>query len=202
MAKASVTAARDVNRETAREGAREPARVSEVRRIRGPALPAVRPGYYHGESYRPEGSVGFLMRQAVEIISRALDARMEEYGLTDAQWRPLVKLSWSSSATATQLARWAGCDTGATTRMLDRLEDKGLIKRVRSIDDRRVQQIELTDDGRKAAAVVPYVIADVLNAHLSDLSHAEIEQLRDLLERVVAAGRRHATDATESGKKP
>jgi len=205
MAKASAPAGRENLREPAREvprtATRDPMRATEVRRPKGPVLPPVRPGYYDGKTYRPEGSVGFLMRQAVELISRALDSRMEAYGLTDAQWRPLVKLSWSGGATATQLARWAGCDTGATTRMLDRLEDKGLIRRVRSVDDRRVQQIELTEDGQKAAAVVPYVIADVLNAHLADLNATEIDQLRGLLERVIAAGQRHAADNSDSGSK-
>jgi DNA-binding MarR family transcriptional regulator len=154
-----------------------------------PVLPPVRPGYYRGDEYGPDGSVGLLMRRAVEMVSRMLDTRMEAYGLTDAQWRPLLMLFWNEGATATQVARKVGCDTGATTRMLDRLEDKGLLRRVRSTDDRRVQQIELTEDGRRAAAVVPYVIADVLNAHLADLSRAEVDQLRKLLERILDSGR-------------
>lgn len=155
-------------------------------------IPAVRPGYYRGDQYRTEDSVGFLMKKAVELISRALDARMAEHGLTDAQWRPLLLLSRHPAGTATHIARWVGCDTGATTRMLDRLEDKGLLRRVRSTDDRRVQQLELTEEGQKAAAIVPYVIADVLNAHLADLTRKEVDQLRELLGRVLATGRRAA----------
>jgi len=161
-------------------------------------MPTVRPGYYRGDQYCTEDSVGFLMRQTVELISRALDARMAEHSLTDAQWRPLLLLSQLPAGTATQIARWAGCNAGATTRMLDRLEDKGLLRRVRSLDDRRVQQLELTEEGRKAAAIVPYVIADVLNAHLADLTRKEVEQLRALLRRVLATGRRAAAaDASE-----
>ncbi len=157
-------------------------------------------GYYRGDKYRTEDSVGFLMKQAVELLSRAIDARMVEHSLTDAQWRPLLKLSRNPHATATQMARMVGCDSGATTRLLDRLEDKGLLRRVRSVDDRRVQQLELTPEGQKAAAVVPYVIADVLNAHLADLSHAEIDQLRSLLERVIAAGQRDAARRESTGE--
>ncbi len=182
-------------KDPASPGARPAPRKAESpgKSAKSPAMPAVRPGYYRGDQYRPEESVGFLIKQVTEHLSRALDARMVEYGLTDAQWRPLFLLSKHGSAgTATQVARLVGCDAGATTRMVDRLEDKGLLRRVRSADDRRVQQLELTDDGHKAAAVVPYVIADVLNAHLADLSHAEIELLRSLLERVVAAARREA----------
>jgi DNA-binding MarR family transcriptional regulator len=120
---------------------------------------------------------------------------MVQYGLTDAQWRPLLKLSLDSEATATHLARSVGCDTGATTRMLDRLEDKGLLRRVRSTNDRRVQQLELTEEGKKAAAVVPFVIADVLNGCLVGLSRAEVDQLRDMLERVLVAARTELSSA-------
>jgi DNA-binding MarR family transcriptional regulator len=110
-------------------------------------------------------------------------------------------LALQAEANASQLARSVGCDSGATTRMIDRLEDKGLLRRVRSTNDRRVQRLELTDDGRQAAAVVPYVIADVLNAHLADLTHAEIEQLRGLLDRVIANGRKEAAEAADQGGK-
>jgi len=179
-------------RKTTSGGARAQTRTrrTSAKGIKTVALPAVRAGYYRGDQYRTEESIGFLMKKAVELISRALDARMAEHSLTDAQWRPLLLLSRHSPGTATQIARWVGCDAGATTRMLDRLEDKGLLRRVRSTDDRRVQQLELTEDGRKAAAIVPYVIADVLNAHLADLSDKEVDQLKELLQRVLAAGRR------------
>lgn len=167
-----------------------------------PAPPPVRPGYYRGADYRPDESVGLLMRQVVDILARTLDARMAEHGLTAAQWRPLLTLSYHCDATATMLARKMSCDTGATTRMLDRLEDKGLLRRTRSTNDRRVQQIELTDEGRKAVSVIPYVIADVLNAALAPLSRAEVDQLRDMLRRMLEAGRREAGDIKESEQRP
>jgi DNA-binding MarR family transcriptional regulator len=165
------------------------------------ALPPVRKGYYDPATWRPEESLGLMLRRVTELLARSIDARMAEYDLTDAQWRPLLKLSLHSEVTATQLARLGECDTGATTRMLDRLEDKGLIRRVRSTHDRRVLQIELTDEGRKAAAVVPHVIADVLNAHLADLTRAEVDQLRGLLERVLAAGQRESSHEAVAAKK-
>jgi len=163
-------------------------------------MPTVRPGFYRGDQYCPEESVGYLAKQVVELVSRALEARMTEYGLTNAQWRPLLALSHAVPGTASQIARSLCCDTGATTRMLDRLEEKGFLRRARCPDDRRVHQIELTEEGRKAAEIVPYVIADVLNAHLADLSQDEIRQLRDLLQRVLATARGLAggTGASES----
>ncbi|HEX7155600.1 MAG TPA: MarR family winged helix-turn-helix transcriptional regulator, partial [Burkholderiaceae bacterium] len=157
-----------------------------------PTPPPVRDGYYRGENYRLEEGIGFLMKHAMESVTRQIDAQMAAYCLTNAQWRPLVLLSHGTCTTAAEMARKTNCDTGAMTRMLDRLEDKGLVRRNRGTDDRRVQHLELTAEGEQLAAIVPYVIADVLNTHLSGMTRAEVDVLKDLLKRMIAAGQREA----------
>jgi DNA-binding MarR family transcriptional regulator len=152
-------------------------------------LPPVRNGHYRGESYRPEQSVGYLMRQVVAMMGREMDSRMAQHGLTDAQWKPLLALSYGEGVCAGDMARRVGCDSGAATRLIDRLEDKGLVRRERSDSDRRTVNLFLTEEGRHAAQIVPYVIADVLNGFLVDLSEAEIQQLDQLLRRILAHGR-------------
>jgi len=104
-----------------------------------------------------------------------------------------------------ELARWLQIDAGAMTRLLDRLEKKQLCKRVRSTDDRRVVQVELTPQGRAAIAEVPAVLADVLNAHLAGFSKTEWLALKGYLERMLENGealresaQAPATHATES----
>jgi len=74
------------------------------------------------------------------------------------------------------------------TRALDRLEAKGLVARVRSSEDRRVVNLELTDAGREVAAVVPAVLAEVLNLHLAGFSHDEWRALLGMLKRMRANG--------------
>jgi DNA-binding PadR family transcriptional regulator len=83
-------------------------------------------------------------------------------------------------------------DAGAMTRLLDRLETKGLCKRTRSESDRRVVNIHLTDTGREVAQGIPGVLCAVLNSHLSGLSPEEFSTLKQLLHRVLA-------NTTESG---
>ena len=76
-------------------------------------------------------------------------------------------------------------DAGAMTRLLDRLETKGLCRRVRSLDDRRVVNIELTDAGVEAAKGIPAVLCRVQNAHLAGFSEAEFETLKGFLNRIL-----------------
>jgi DNA-binding MarR family transcriptional regulator len=70
-------------------------------------------------------------------------------------------------------------------RLLDRLEAKGLCRRVRSQADRRVVNIELTDEGRAAAEQVPHILSRVQNEHLAGFSAAEWEQLKSYLRRIL-----------------
>ena len=60
--------------------------------------------------------------------------------------------------------------------------------RVRSCEDRRVVHLELTDAGRVVAAVVPAVLAEVLNLHLAGFSKEEWRALLGMLKRMRANG--------------
>jgi DNA-binding MarR family transcriptional regulator len=84
-----------------------------------------------------------------------------------------------------ELARVCNLDAGAMTRLLDRLEAKGLCKRVRSETDRRVVNIELTAAGTQAASDIPEILSGVQNAHLVGFSADEFETLRSYLRRIL-----------------
>ncbi|QJW85924.1 MarR family transcriptional regulator [Ramlibacter terrae] len=125
------------------------------------------------------------MRRILGCVASEVDAALEPRGLTSAQWIPLLKLHLGVAGTVAELARECRLDTGAMTRMLDRLEAKGLVARVRSSQDRRVVNLELTDSGREAAAQIPAELCKVQNALLQGLSVPEWEQLKSLLHRVL-----------------
>jgi len=144
--------------------------------------------FYKAESYRVEESVGAVMKGVMASIASQVDRRLVDHDLTHAQWVPLFKLAHGECGTVAELARTLQSDPGAMTRALDRLEAKGLVARVRSSEDRRVVNLELTDAGREVAAVVPAVLAEVLNLHLAGFTEAEWRSLLDMLKRMRANG--------------
>ena len=105
--------------------------------------------------------------------------------LTSAQWMPLLKLHMGTGSTVAELARGCQQDAGSMTRMLDRLETKGLVRRVRSGEDRRVVNIELTDEGRAAAREIPAVLCGVQNAHMRGFTTEEWQLLKSMLKRML-----------------
>jgi len=144
------------------------------------------PAFYRAETYQAEESIGYLMRRIVTAVGQSVATRMCEPGSpTYPQWVPLYKLHTGAATTVAELARTCELDTGAMTRLLDRLEAKGLCRRVRSLEDRRVVNIELTDEGRAAAKEVPYVLSRVQNEHLAGFTTEEWEQLKGYLRRIL-----------------
>ena len=144
--------------------------------------------FYQPENYRPEESAAYLMRQILSLMVTKVDQELEPAGLTSAQWQPLLKLHLGHASTVAEVARECRLDTGATTRMLDRLEAKGLVTRERSSTDRRVVNLVLTDAGRAAAQQIPTALCKVQNAYLEGFTPQEWQQLKDLLRRVLANG--------------
>lgn len=142
--------------------------------------------FYRQDNYRPEESVGYLMRLILSSMAQAVDSQLANSDLTNAQWLPILKLHQRQASTVAELARACTMDAGAMTRLLDRLETKGLCKRVRSETDRRVVNIALTNAGQEVAQGIPGVLCDVLNKHLSGLRPDEFSTLKHLLHRLVA----------------
>ena len=144
--------------------------------------------FYRPAGYCAEESVGYLTKRIVMSIVYQADKRLAKHDLTSAQWGPLMRMRTQGGSTVAELARWLQVDAGAMTRLLDRLEKKGLCKRVRSVEDRRVVRVELTAEGEAAIAEVPAVLADVMNAHLAGFSNTEWQALVGYLKRIVATG--------------
>ena len=153
--------------------------------------------FYRPGTYSADESVGFLMKRALGLLLQESDKRLEPHGLTNAQWGPLYKIRKSQATTVAELARQMHMDAGAMTRLLDRLEAKGLCRRVRSTEDRRVVQIELTPDGERIADEVPAVLSDVMNGLLAGFSVQEWESLKGYLRRMIANGEAGRGDEAE-----
>lgn len=145
---------------------------------------------YTPENYNMESSVGRLIADVSRQILGGFEVEMTRLGMgiTGAQWVILMRIGRGCASTAADLCRFGQCDTGSMTRMLDRLEEKGLIRRVRSSKDRRITHLELTDAGRDLLPQLPPVAIKVLNDHLEGFTREELDQLKAFLNRIQANG--------------
>ena len=145
-------------------------------------------GLYQRDQYRLSESLGYLMKRTVSMLTAALDQELARYDLTYQQFSILMTLSECNCTTAADLARETCGDTGAITRMLDRLEAKGIIRRARRLDDRRIINIELTESGTLFVEKLPAVSINVMNRHLQGFARNELEAMKSYLRRLLSNG--------------
>lgn len=163
--------------------------------LAGGAQPAA---FYSAENYNPADSVGYLMRRILSAVAGAVERELEPSGLTHAQWVPLLKMHMQQAATVAELARACELDAGSMTRLLDRLEAKGLCKRERSSADRRVVNLSLTPQGSAVAEQIPAALSRVQNACLAGFERDEWLLLKSFLARILD----NAQPLGCAGKKP
>jgi DNA-binding MarR family transcriptional regulator len=141
--------------------------------------------FYDPASYRARDSVGYLVRRLYSILSNRIEAQFADQGLTLMQWIVLLYLRDELALTASDIAREFRHDSGALTRVIDQLEQRGLLTRERSSRDRRVVELHLTRVGRRTIEkLLPRVVGE-LNAALAPLSRDEFEQFQGFLLRIL-----------------
>lgn len=129
----------------------------------------------------PDRHIVALIFKLSRHLATTLDRHMAPFNVTGQQAALLVRSCSVSDATPTQLAPWLGTDNAGITRLLDRLEAKGLVHRGTNPADRRAIVVELTPDGR---ALVPHLISAfhaVIDQLLGGLDADEIPELESLL---------------------
>jgi DNA-binding MarR family transcriptional regulator len=133
-------------------------------------------------------AIGPLIGRVRSIALSALDGELQPFGITGMQFAVFKQLADGLAQTAADLCRLMHYDTGSMTRILDRLEQKQWIRRERSKDDRRVVRLRVTSAGRGALPRLQDSAAHVVQRMLTGFSAAEVNDLRDMLGRMIENG--------------
>jgi DNA-binding MarR family transcriptional regulator len=139
------------------------------------------------EYYERLSKVGRLITRTQTEIMDALDRALAEYGVSAAQWVVISLVARKQAESAAQICKELSYNPGAMTRMIDRLEQKGLIRRVSIVGNRRMVKLELTEEAQRLFPVMFEASASILERHYGRFSPEELEQLRQLLERTLEA---------------
>jgi MarR family transcriptional regulator, multiple antibiotic resistance protein MarR len=146
---------------------------------------------YGADDFGPQKGVGYqLQRVRLAILASidrqfATDEQLAALGATSAQFIVLATLSTGEAGSASDLCKEMSYDAGAMTRMIDRLEEKDIVRRSRSPIDRRLIKIELTEKGLLALPKMRMGVMKVLNQFLLGFTQAEARQLEGFLMRML-----------------
>ena len=140
--------------------------------------------FYTAENYAAEDSIGYLIAALRTRLFRAMDIELGKHGFTAAQWPILRAVADDKTPIAADLCRKLNYDTGSMTRMLNRLEEKGVIVREPSSEDRRIVRLRMTPAGRRLYPKLRDTTVGVLNQLLGDIPPDEVRHALALLRRM------------------
>jgi DNA-binding MarR family transcriptional regulator len=101
------------------------------------------------EDYPPIESAGYLVRDAHRAFQRLLERRIADHGITRGQWYFLRVLWTQDGLSQRELSARVGMMEPTTVIALRSMEKTGLIRRVRSIDDKRISHVRLTPKAQR-----------------------------------------------------
>src|SRR5690349_22474865 len=144
----------------------------------------------------PEDDPHRLICRQVKLVSsslvRRVDQHMQPLELTGMQWEPVLMLWLKRADTVAGLARVSQMGFASMSRMLDRLEEKELLRRERSESDRRVVHLHLTAKGKKIANKIWPIVVEGMHVHLNGFKKEELVQFSGFLSRMLTNGARDA----------
>ena len=147
---------------------------------------------YDPNTVNPDNSVGVLINRVRMHLASAMDQALAQdknvgvYELSAAQFSVLSTLYHSGIKNANELCKVLAYDRGAMSRMLDRLEAKGLIRRVRLHGERRSITLELTPEGKAVVPKMRACVVSVLNHYLRGIPKSDVRHLENTLQRMLA----------------
>jgi DNA-binding MarR family transcriptional regulator len=137
--------------------------------------------HYKASTYSSHSSVGYLAKRAHSLLLDLVEPLLEQHGLTYAQYFVLVMLRDSAAVNPKDICLQFRHDSGALTRVIDQLAERGLVVRLRSDVDRRKVELQITTAGRKILDAMLPAVLELLNLAVEEFSVAELQELTRLL---------------------
>lgn len=141
-----------------------------------------------GTPTAPEGQGGFLLGRVHHVSRRVLGRMLRAHGIAEfnpGQGRILFALWQADDVTVTDLARRTSLEKSTLTRMLDRLEADGLVRRDRPATDRRTVRVVLTPRTRALLTTFTEVSAEMSAIFYRGFSAEEIQAFEGALVRIL-----------------
>lgn len=129
-------------------------------------------------------SLGYLVSSVRQQFIEALEVELKPLDLTAAQYIVIINVGSGRAQTPVHLCRLLQYDTGAMTRLIDRIEAKGLIRRVAHGADRRCVALEMTPSGHELYPRLLQIVVAMNKLALKGFTREEVQNLEEMLRRV------------------
>ena len=135
------------------------------------------------------GLLGFMLNETRNANFSQIEKELAPLNITSAQFKIIIGIAHERASTLSEFARFFDYDPGAMKRLIDRVEEKGLIRRAPSLVDRRLIHLELTEAGRAMYPLIMQAVSKVNKKMLEGFSDVETAQFQFFLQRVISNSR-------------
>lgn len=125
--------------------------------------------------------IAFVIGDVARLYRRRFDERTRSFGITGPQMRAVIAIMRFPGINQGALADRLDVEAITTCRMVDRLEQAGLVERRRDPQDRRAWQLFLTDAAEPIAEQLQAIGQTVLNDSLDGLAGQDREAIMTIL---------------------
>ena len=140
-------------------------------------------------------SPGRVIRRVDKLMSMWVESRLPAGEISLTQWIALKAVRDGTANNPGEVARELGHTTGAVTRLIDGLEQRGLVERDRAGADRRVVSLKITEAGSaKLYALAPAVV-DSWNEVIAEFDQEEVDRFFTSLRKLLAVVESKTADA-------
>ena len=126
----------------------------------------------------------FEIGETAHALRRAFDRRAAALGVTRAQWKVMFRLSRTPELRQVELADLLDIEPITLCRIVDRLEEAGLVERRRDPADRRAWRLALTKAAGPLVAKLHALAEVMIGEAFAGLSSDELDNLRAHLARI------------------
>jgi DNA-binding MarR family transcriptional regulator len=152
--------------------------------------------HYQVATYTAQLSIGYLVKRAHSLMLDIMEPVIEQRGFSFVQYVVMSSLRDGIAVNPKTICSQFRHDSGALTRIIDQLAERGLLERVRRDRDRRKVELQLTPAGRETIESIIPLVVDKLNEVLTDFSKAEVQELLRLLVKLNTTLQEHIDPST------
>ncbi len=131
-------------------------------------------------------SIDYKIKLLSQLLSRRFNEHLEHLKLTPFHWIVLCCLWEEDGLPTSSIGEKLKQVGGTLTGVIDRMEERGLVRRERNMEDRRVWRIWLTDEGKKLETVLPPIVEDIREQAMEGFSDGDRHLFSQLLNKAVA----------------
>jgi DNA-binding MarR family transcriptional regulator len=126
----------------------------------------------------------FEIAETAHALRRAFDRRAATLGITRAQWKVMFRLERQPGLRQVELADILDVEPITLCRIVDRLEEAGLVERQRDPSDRRAWKLEVTQNAQPVIAKLRALADELMDEAFAGLSDAELTLMRTKLMKI------------------